>query len=95
MQKKHSPSVFFPQVIHAQFLIITEYPSQDVLIEALNMKLTPDDMEKLREHYLTVGSNLDAALQNNGIDIIVAPGDCFLTQYAAAKGTFPLPPRLC
>lgn len=51
------------------------------------MKLTPDHIEKLREHYLTVGSNLDAAFQNNGIDIIVAPGDCFLTQYAAAKGT--------
>ncbi|KAJ5789317.1 amidase signature enzyme [Penicillium psychrosexuale] len=71
---------------HAAQALPTEYPSQDVLIEALNTKLSPDQIETLREHYLAVGSNLDAALQNNEIDIIVAPGDCFLTQYASAKG---------
>jgi hypothetical protein len=63
-----------------------------VLIEALNTKLSTDQIEKLREQYLAIGSNLDAALQNNEIDIIVAPGDCFLTQYASAKGRMFFPP---
>ncbi|KAI3118214.1 hypothetical protein CBS147331_3153 [Penicillium roqueforti] len=67
------------------------YTSWDVLIEALSAKLSPDQIETLREHYLAVGSNIDAALQNNEIDITVAPGDCFLTQYASAKGTMFFP----
>ena len=63
------------------------YPRQDLLIEALNTKLTADQIERLRKHYLAVGSYLDTTFQHYGIDIIVAPGDCFLTQYASAKGT--------
>lgn len=67
--------------------ITAEYASQDVLIQALNTKLTTDQIEKLRKHYLAVGSYLDTTFQYYEINIIVAPGDCFLTQYASAKGT--------
>jgi hypothetical protein len=64
----------------------TEYPNQDQLIQALNTNLSPEEIEENRQHYLKVGSNLDATFQKYGINIIVGPGDCFLTQYASAKG---------
>lgn len=67
--------------------ITAGYLSQDVLVEALYTKLTTDQIERLRKHYLAVGSYLDTTFQYYGIDIIVAPGDCFLTEYAMAKGT--------
>jgi hypothetical protein len=65
--------------------------TQDVFIEALNTKLTTDQVEIFRKHYLGVHSYLDTTFQCYGIDIIVAPGDCFLTQYASAKGTIFIP----
>lgn len=71
---------------HSTEALPSEYPNQDQLIQALNTNLSPEEIEENRQHYLKVGSNLDATFQKYGINIIVGPGDCFLTQYASAKG---------
>ena len=46
--------------------------------------------QELRNHYLKVGAQVDVLLDKHGIDILIAPGDCFFTQYATATGTRPI-----
>lgn len=64
-----------------------EYPSQEQLTNSLNMNMSSDKVQSLRDHYTEVGASMDAMLDKYDIDIILAPGDCFMTQYASAKGS--------
>ncbi|PGH12274.1 hypothetical protein AJ80_06788 [Polytolypa hystricis UAMH7299] len=71
---------------HAVEALPTEYPNQDGLIKALETKLTAEEVEANHQAYQRAGSNIDRIFETYGIDIIAGPGDCFLTQYAVAKG---------
>ena len=57
-----------------------------MLLNGVRPPLKPEQYKELRKHYEQVGSNFDAMLEKYGIDIIIAPGDCFFTQYATANG---------
>jgi amidase len=56
------------------------------LVNALKIDLSAPDLQAIRQHYLDVGASVDATFEKYGIDIIVGPGDCFLTNYASANG---------
>lgn len=63
---------------------IVGYSSQATLIRCLDMKLSQSEREKKTAHTREVGASIDEVLEKYNIDIIIGPGDSWLTQLAAS-----------
>ena len=66
--------------------MISEYPFQDLLEQGLAFGDSAEAREKPLAHSKAVATNFDEMIQKYDIDVIIAPGDCKLSTYAAAGG---------
>lgn len=63
-----------------------EYPNQELLEQGLTFGDSVETREKLTAHSKAVAENFDEMIEKYDIDVIIAPGDCMLSEYAAAGG---------
>lgn len=75
--------------VHAEEALTKEYPNQDLLDQGLAFGDSVQTREKLVAHTKAVAANFDEMIKAYDIDVIIAPGDCMLSEYAAAGG-FPI-----
>lgn len=74
---------------HAEEALTEEYPNQELLEQGLTFGDSVETREKLTAHSKAVAENFDEMIEKYDIDVIIAPGDCMLSEYAAAGG-FPI-----
>ena len=65
--------------------IYTEYPNQELLERGLSFS-DSDLREKVSAHAEAVAAKFDEIMTAYELDVIIAPGDCMLSEYAAAGG---------
>ncbi len=65
---------------------LLDNPSQAYLEKSLAIGDDAKRRKVLLHHMKTVGQSLEDTLNKYNIDIIIGPGDCFLSQYSAALG---------
>ncbi len=69
-----------------------EYPFQGLLEEGLAFGDSVEAREKPLAHSKYVAANFDEVIEKYNIDVVIAPGDCMLSTYAAAGGKFTYTP---
>ncbi|KAL8823961.1 MAG: hypothetical protein Q9191_005407 [Dirinaria sp. TL-2023a] len=77
---------------HAEEALTKEYPNQELLEQGLafaNSANSVETREKLVAHAKAVAANFDDMVKKYDIDVLIAPGDCILSEYAAAGGKAP------
>ncbi|KAL8902973.1 MAG: hypothetical protein Q9207_004246 [Kuettlingeria erythrocarpa] len=74
---------------HATEALTDEYPNQDLLEQALNFGDSNEAPAKALAHAKAVAAKFDELIEKYDIDVMIAPGDCMLSTYAAA-GDFPI-----
>jgi amidase len=63
--------------------------AQDKLIRSCGLDadgLADGRVDALRAHCRAVGASVEATMERHGVDIILGPGDCFLTSHASVNG---------
>lgn len=65
---------------------MTEYPNQTLLEQGLEFGDSVEAREKPLAHAKTVAKSFDNMIEEYDVDVIIAPGDCMLSTYAAAGG---------
>ncbi|KAL9064147.1 MAG: hypothetical protein Q9161_009057 [Pseudevernia consocians] len=71
---------------HAEEALTKEYPNQELLEKGLTFGDSVETREKLTAHAEAVAASFDEVVSKYDIDVIIAPGDCMLSEYAAAGG---------
>jgi amidase len=64
----------------------TDNPSQALLERSLSVGNDAKRRAMLLDHMKAVGESLEDTLNKYDIDVIIGPGDCFLSLYSAALG---------
>ena len=72
-------------------LIKVEYPFQNFLEDGLSFPDSEEAREKPLAHAKAVAANFDDMIEKHQLDVIIAPGDCMLSTYAAAGGKLTIP----
>lgn len=65
---------------------VTEYPNQILLEQGLEFGDSAEAREKPLAHAKAVAASFEEMIEKYDIDVIIAPGDCTLSTYAAAGG---------
>ncbi|KAL8786600.1 MAG: hypothetical protein Q9195_008157 [Heterodermia aff. obscurata] len=68
---------------HEDEALTEEYPNQELLIRGLNFDDSAGLREKLATHAEAVAAKIDEIMMAYHIDVVIAPGDCMLSEYAA------------
>ncbi|KAK0117464.1 hypothetical protein ONS96_013294 [Cadophora gregata f. sp. sojae] len=71
---------------HADKSLPPENPNQDLLVKSLAVGDDAKRRKMLLDHMKAVGESLEDTFNKYGIDLIIGPGDCYLSQYSAALG---------
>ncbi|MCJ1349375.1 hypothetical protein MMC31_007615 [Peltigera leucophlebia] len=74
---------------HAEEALTDEYPNQILLEQGLEFGDSAEAREKPLAHAKAVAASFEEMIEKYDIDVIIAPGDCTLSTYAAA-GEFPI-----
>ena len=68
--------------------LVSEYPNQTLLEQGLEFGDSVEAREKPFAHAKAVAASFDEMIEKYNIDVIIAPGDCMLSTYAAAGGKY-------
>ena len=87
MRKKPLPKVLqlaeSPPMAEKKY---TEYPNQELLKKGLSFIGSAEIRKKLSAHAEAVAAKFDEIMTTYELDVIIAPGDCMLSEYAAVGG---------
>ncbi|KAG6989772.1 amidase [Physcia stellaris] len=85
-QEALTEGMLFSKTLTSILLTKVEYPFQKFLEEGLAFPKSEEAREKPLAHAKAVAANFDDMIEKHQLDVIIAPGDCMLSTYAAAGG---------
>lgn len=85
-QEALTAAMVFSKILTGIMLTKVGYPFQKFFEEGLAFRDSEETREKPLAHAKAVAANFDQMIEKHQLDVIIAPGDCMLSTYAAAGG---------
>ena len=72
--------------MYSFFYTAIEYPNQDKIEAALDFGQSVEARERPLAHSKAVAASFNEIIKQYDLDIIIGPGDCWLSTFSAAGG---------